>query len=290
MKAAASTQLDPICIWKPVKLTDAQKQALAQGEFVVIATQRGFSAATLRNGNAAVPLYPSSQKKCLGLRSLANLDAHHRLVLASLVGAAVFVHLLGRVHDATRFIATWNGFALTDVFLAWCTILRSDPDRIRRMAQRQDVSTTIMFTVVIIAASISLLAVGFLLGPAKGVAQENLTSHLAVSVVAVVSSWYLVHTVFALRYAHLFYLASKHKPQVEGLTFPGEQEPDYVDFAYFAFIIGMTFQVSDVQVTSRKMRQLVLLHGVLAFAFNTVILALSVSVISQILSLDSLAR
>jgi uncharacterized membrane protein len=95
-----------------------------------------------------------------------------------------------------------------------------------------------------------------------------------------------MHTVFSLRYAHLFYRESGAAPSeglAGGLAFPEEPEPDYLDFAYFAFVIGMTCQVSDVQITSRPIRHLALLHGVLSFAFNTVILALSVNIISGLL-------
>ncbi|MGH8575840.1 MAG: DUF1345 domain-containing protein [Gammaproteobacteria bacterium] len=89
-----------------------------------------------------------------------------------------------------------------------------------------------------------------------------------------------------LHYAHLFYSSTARRPPPHndrGLDFPGEPNPDYLDFAYFAFVIGMTCQVSDVQVTSQSMRKLVLLHGVLSFGFNTLILALSINVLAQML-------
>jgi hypothetical protein len=96
-------------------------------------------------------------------------------------------------------------------------------------------------------------------------------------------SWLLIHRVFTLRYAHVFY-RSKQELDVDGsgggLIFPGKGNPNYRDFAYFSFIIGMTCQVSDVSVTSHSMRLLALLHGLLSFAFNTVILALSINIIS----------
>jgi uncharacterized membrane protein len=106
------------------------------------------------------------------------------------------------------------------------------------------------------------------------------------SVLAVIVSWCLLHTVFTFRYAHLFY----HNPNItrldkqrRGVLFPDETPPDYLDFAYFAFVIGMTCQVSDVQIASRPIRHLALLHGVLSFGFNTVILALSINLISGLL-------
>ena len=107
------------------------------------------------------------------------------------------------------------------------------------------------------------------------------------SLVAVVSSWMLVHTVFGLRYAHTFYGdpdgAAGAQQHAGGLEFPECRSPNYMDFAYFSFVIGMTFQVSDVQITSREIRQLVLLHGMLSFGFNTVILALTINTVSSLL-------
>jgi uncharacterized membrane protein len=97
----------------------------------------------------------------------------------------------------------------------------------------------------------------------------------------------IVPTVFSLRYAHKFYGDHPDEGRDEiagGLDFPGkDQRPDYLDFAYFSFVIGMTFQVSDVQITSRDFRSLVLLHGVLSFAFNTVILALTINTLSSLI-------
>jgi uncharacterized membrane protein len=102
----------------------------------------------------------------------------------------------------------------------------------------------------------------------------------------VISSWMLVHTVFSLRYAHTYYGdpdgPAGPQPHAGGLEFPGDREPDYLDFAYFSFVIGMTFQVSDVVITSRDFRKLVLLHSMLAFGFNTVILALAINTVAAL--------
>jgi uncharacterized membrane protein len=169
--------------------------------------------------------------------------------------------------------------------LAWATILHAQPEHIQRTTQLQDFGRSIIFVLVVTAATISLLSVGLLLGPAE-ITESYSVLHLLQSVIAVISSWCLTHTVYTLHYAHLFYLPSPHglsERKARGLEFPGGTDPDYVDFAYFAFVIGMTCQVSDVQITSRRMRKLVLIHSVLSFGFNTLILALSVNVIAQIL-------
>jgi len=101
---------------------------------------------------------------------------------------------------------------------------------------------------------------------------------LAVSAASIVLSWLFMNTLFALHYAHGYY--GDYGEEHQGLDFPGEEPPDYWDFAYFALVIGMTFQVSDVQVTSRYLRRMVLLHGVIAFFFNVFIIAVSVNIVA----------
>src|SRR5262249_59324604 len=97
------------------------------------------------------------------------------------------------------------------------------------------------------------------------------------SIVTILCSWFLVHTAFALHYAHEFY-ESAPRSKDRSLTFPGKAEPDYVDFLYFAFVLGTTSQTSDVAICSSAMRRLALAHGVIAFFFNTTLLALAVNI------------
>ena len=161
---------------------------------------------------------------------------------------------------------------------------------LRAHAKAQDVSQLLISVCVVIAASVALFAVGFVLGthktgPRAGL-QADLTVHLILTLGTVIFSWMLVHTVFGLRYAHMFYGDSDDPTLARhagGLEFPGQHPPNYFDFAYFSFVIGMTCQVSDVQITSRKMRRLTLLHSVLSFGFNTVILALLINTVSSLL-------
>jgi uncharacterized membrane protein len=139
---------------------------------------------------------------------------------------------------------------------------------------------------VVLAAVTSLFAVAFLVGGAKGLGKRALTEHLLLAGATIVSSWFLVHTVFTMHYAHAYYRDEDEDPNTSGsggLEFPNEKEPDFLDFAYFSFVIGMTCQVSDVQISSSGMRRLALVHGLLSFLFNTVILALTVNLASGIL-------
>src|SRR3954468_16608672 len=219
---------------------------------------------------------------------IAKQDARHRIVISFAVAAIIWFALRGRVQTSTQCIMTWDVFGLSVLGLAWLTILTTPPEKLRARAQVQDLSHILIFVFVLVAACAGLFAVGFLFFN-KSVVTER--SHffvpLLMSLVAVICSWMLVHTVFGLRYAHTYYGdpdgPTGPKSHAGGLQFPGDREPDYMDFAYFSFTIGMTFQVSDVLITSRDLRTLVLVHGMLSFGFNTVILALALSTVSNVL-------
>ncbi len=215
---------------------------------------------------------------------LKNLDSHHRLIVALVIGVMTFLATQSRFALPPRVILSWDAACVTVLLLAWVRIVTADPARSRVTAKLQDSSRTVIFGSVIVAACASLFALAFLLGAAKDMSKGRLTEHVALALVTVVCSWCLVHTVFTLRYAHLFYSAGEEpSDRREGLDFPDEKNPDYTDFAYFSFIVGMTCQVSDVQITSREIRRLALLHGLISFVFNTVVLALSINIISGLL-------
>jgi uncharacterized membrane protein len=213
------------------------------------------------------------------------MDAHHRVFFGCVLAALTFVVLHGRVGLPTQMVVAWDVFTLTLVVLAWIVISTKDPYEARRNARLQDASATFLFVLIVSAATASLLAVAVLLGSAKGLSSTGLAVHITLSVTAVVLSWFLVHTIFALRYAH-FYFWDARKVERQaisgGLIFPGKETPGYLDFAYFSFVIGMTCQVSDVQISSPKMRRLALVHGLISFAFNTAILAMFVNIIASL--------
>jgi uncharacterized membrane protein len=211
------------------------------------------------------------------------MDAHHRMFAGCSIAALTFLGLHGHVTFPTQLVVAWNAFALTIIVLAWVVISTKDPYEARRNARLQDASATFLFVLVISAATASLLAVGLLLGSARNLSHSSLAGHIVLSVTAVVFSWTLVHTLFALRYAHIYFMEARKLERQAisgGLIFPGKGSPDYLDFAYFSFVIGMTCQVSDVQISSPKIRRLALVHGLISFAFNTAILAMFVNIIA----------
>ncbi len=180
-------------------------------------------------------------------------------------------------------VVVWDSFSVCVLVLAWLRMTTAEALKCVRSAKLQDSSRSLIFIFVVAAACISLFAVAYLMSSAKDLPKDKAIGHALLALITVVASWLLIHTMFALRYAHAFY-GDSEDPEVKswagGLDFPEEKTPDYLDFAYFAFVIGMTCQVSDVQITDRGMRFQALLHGLLSFAFNTVILALSINTIS----------
>ncbi|MHB1688273.1 MAG: DUF1345 domain-containing protein [Ignavibacteriaceae bacterium] len=220
------------------------------------------------------------------LNKISKLDAHHRSIISILISFLFFILFQDHLSVSNLITSSWDIFAVITLILVWISIVNTEVNQIRLTARKQDSSRTTIFTVVIIAACISLFAVGFVLGSTKGLRTNELTFHIFLAIASVVCSWLLIHTLYALRYAHIYYGDKNildEKDHDGGLDFPREKEPDYIDFAYFSFVVGMTCQVSDIQVTSKRMRRLVLLHGVLSFAFNTAILALIVNVIASLL-------
>lgn len=214
------------------------------------------------------------------------MDAHHRFLISCVVAVLVFVAMHGRAALATQFVGAWDAFTFTTVVTAWLVMSKNDPYEVRRNARLQDASRTFLFVTVVSAALVSLFAVFILLGSAKSLPPSSFAAHVILSVGAIVLSWTLVHTLFSLRYAHFYYIEARKvdRQAIEGgLIFPGDEDPDYFDFAYFSFIIGMTCQVSDVQISSKTMRRLATIHGLIAFAFNTAILAMFINIVAGLI-------
>lgn len=210
---------------------------------------------------------------------LNSLNARNRLLICFGMAVVSFILLPARLQMDTRVIACWDIFSCCMIGMSWVTFASTRPAQIRKIARRQDESRTITFIIVLVATLASLFAILILLGKHQG--EKIADFHTPISLVAVACSWLLVHTIFTLHYAHLYYRSDQ--ASIQGLAFPEEKEPDYMDFAYFSSVIGMTDQVSDVNVVSRQMRRLVLLHGMISFVFNTIIVALSISIVSNLL-------
>ncbi len=210
------------------------------------------------------------------------LRIHGVLFLSALLGVAVFLMLPGRWEFSVRLVTGWNAGALLYLGFALSTIVRFSLTRAKNRAADQDEGAILVLVLTIFAVAVSLGAVVSLLGTAKDLPEPQQSMFLLLGVATTLLSWLLIHTMFALHYAHEFY-GGEDVGRGGGLKFPNEPQPDYWDFIYFSFVIGMTFQVSDVQVTRKRVRRLVVAHGVVSFFFSVTIIALMVNIGSNLI-------
>ncbi len=213
-------------------------------------------------------------------KHFSETTGHQRLVYGVAVGVAVWVLPLP-LSAPTQGLLGWVFGALTYLFLAWWLAVEFDAERTRARAQAQDQPGLTLFVLLLLTVFASMAAIAFMLQHVKDLSAPQRVGHLVLSMVALAASWLLMQTIFAFRYAHVYYQAELRSHQRgAGLEFPGKLPPDYFDFLYYAHVVGMTSQVSDVVVTSRQMRRLTLLHSVTAFAFNMLVLALSINLMA----------
>ena len=215
---------------------------------------------------------------------IVRLSALQRLAIALGVACATFLTLSVWFTVQFSVLASWDLGALCYLGLEWLLIARSDEKLTRLRTQRSDPSSYVIFLVVVTAASASVVAIGFIVGDARELPYWPRAGRISLSVAALFLSWLLIHTLFAFHYARLYYSQSpEEKSHHRGLRFPDDDEPDYLDFAYYSFVVGMTSQVSDVAVLSHEMRRLTIIHGVLSFIYNIAILAMSINIIGNVL-------
>lgn len=179
---------------------------------------------------------------------------------------------------AFSFVLSWNVFGISYLIFNLILFSKSDVKQIQKQCAKEDVSSWILFAFVVSACLIDLLSVLSFINSTNSWQSGSIIGSI-LCILAVGFSWLMVHLAFAVRYAHLYYGDNNKQfsQHAKGLIFPEDELPDYFDFAYFSIVIGMTFQVSDVVVTSKGVRRLVLIHSIIAFIFNTVIIAMTVS-------------
>jgi uncharacterized membrane protein len=206
--------------------------------------------------------------------------ARPRLFISALVGVVVVALCPWDWRIATRLLVGWDVGVALYLVLALRLMSTADVRHIRLRARLQDEGQYTVLALTAAAALASLGAIVALLGMSSGNDREPV--HLLLGVVTILLSWTFTHVMFALHYAHEYY--DQNGGQGGGLLFPGElKEPDYWDFVYFSFVIGMTSQVSDVQITCRPIRHTVSAHGIISFIFNVTLLALTVNIAASVL-------
>ena len=216
-------------------------------------------------------------------KSLSETTGPQRLVYGLLVGLVAGALPLPLGWEF-RGLLGWSVGVAVYLTLAWWLCVGFDAQRTRVRAQAQDEPSVVLFLVLLLATMVCVAAITVMMQQSRDLSGLQRVLHIGLSVVALALSWLFIQTIFTFHYAHRYYHEEKlNEPDGPGLQFPGGLDPDYFDFLYYAHVVGMTSQVSDVQVTSREMRRLTLVHGVLSFGFNMLILALSINVVAGVL-------
>lgn len=209
---------------------------------------------------------------------LSTTTGPQRLLYGAVAGIAVAA--AAPLEPMVRGLAGWCAGAAVFLVLTWWLADTFDAQRTRERAQSLDQPNLVILVSMLVAIGASVVAIAMLLQQVKLMSGPERAAHIALGLVALVGSWLMMHTIYAFHYAHRYYIDQRDGSPDGGLDFPGKDQPDYFDFLYYAYVVGMTSQVSDVQATSREMRRITLVHSVLAFAFNMLVLALSVNVVA----------
>ncbi|HEX7761292.1 MAG TPA: DUF1345 domain-containing protein [Caulobacteraceae bacterium] len=213
-------------------------------------------------------------------RVLQPFAARPRLIAGFLMGMVAYVALSPWiVRDITRGLISWNLGALTFIVLALSSMVDADHERMKKRALEHDEGKHFILVLTLVAAVASVAAIAAELGTAKGQTGGREGLQVALGAGTIALSWTFVQIVFALHYAHDYYMEHEecHGEHREGLDFPGDEPPDYWDFVHFAVIIGATAQTADVTIVSKALRRVATVHSMIAFAFNTAILALMIN-------------
>jgi uncharacterized membrane protein len=200
-----------------------------------------------------------------------------RLISAVLLGWLLFFALPGHWRPATRLLIAWDCSTGLYLILALVMMARSNVARIRVRAGSQDEGQWVILVLTTVTALVSLAGIMVELTTAKALKNQGIWQHVALAGATVLLSWTFLHTMFAVHYAHEYYAGRESRP-ARKLAFPGDGSPDYWDFMYYSFTVGTACATADVNVTSKSMRILTMLHSVVAFFFNTTILALAVNI------------
>jgi len=204
-------------------------------------------------------------------RAMRIVEARLRLIASIAVGTIVGLVLPETWRWVTRFLIGWDAGAALYMIFAFVAFATTDRAHIRHKALMQDDGRFVILVLSAVAGFVSLGAIIALIG-----AQGRTGIELALATATILLSWAMIHTTFALHYAHDYYRGATPG----GLDFPGGEKPDYWDFVYFSFVIGMTAQTSDVNITDRMIRRTAAAHGFASFIFNTTVLALMVSIVA----------
>lgn len=207
---------------------------------------------------------------------------HGKLLGAAVLGTAIALLMPYEWSWPTRGLAGWDVCIAIYLMTTFAVIRHADVESIRKRAAEEDEGAFGILLLSIVATAASLIAIVVELGASKQAAGSEALLHVLLAMATIILSWTFVHTIFSFHYAHEYY-GERRDGVIGGLNFPGDPKPDYRDFMYFSLVIGMTSQVSDVAVTSKVIRHVAAIHGVLSFFFNLTVLALTVNMVSNLI-------
>jgi len=217
------------------------------------------------------------------LTLIRQLHPQARSILAIGIGGFVALCLPPSVDWEIRLLSGWDAGILSFLSQIGYTMIVASPEQTIAYARLRSIDSASILSLVVLTACSSIFVIGVMLTDSKDTPQPFRSIQIWLSLVAIICSWLLTHTMFALHYAHVYYKVydSLYPERYRGgLQFHNEEFPNYLDFLYFAFTIGMTSQTSDVAVIARPLRRLVMAHAIVSFFFYSVILATTVNTVA----------
>jgi len=220
---------------------------------------------------------------------LRHILVRLRLVSSFLLGILTCLLLPSWLDLSSRLLIGWNVAIFLYLILVGIMMVRSTHETMRQRARQLDEGRHAVLLLAVAAALGSLVAIVFELYNLRQASPDIVALHVGLALSTIISAWSFVHVIFTEHYAHGFYrdLDKAGDPadddKGKGLRFPGQPRPDYLDFLYFSFTIGVANQTADTDVVSRTMRVLVLIHSVISYFFNTIILAITINIAAGML-------
>lgn len=206
-------------------------------------------------------------------------SARPRLLMSAFIGLSVIALMPPTIRLTTRLLVGWDVGALLYLIFVFAMVRRAPVSEIKKRAALYDEGGISFLILALLAVTASFAAIFAELAHTKAMPEREAAA-IALAALTVILSWSLTHVMFALHYAHLYYLGG-HTPQ-GGLLMPEHDEPDYSDFMYFSFVIGCASQTADIASTTRAMRKVMTIHGIVSFFFNAAILALTINIAASL--------
>ena len=210
------------------------------------------------------------------------LKAKPRLLYAAFGGLVTFFLLEGH-HFSTRFLMAWSAASLTYLILVFIMMQYFNRKKISHLSAQQDDGQLLIYVISLLASTVSLVAIFIHIGGVDEIPLQERVLGVLMTGVTFVISWMVLHTAYALHYAHEYYAHFKQEAETTPLIFAGTRYPTYSDFFHFSVVIGMTCQTADILIADPKIRNIVTIHSLLSFVFNATLLGLTMSLVGGLL-------